>query len=66
MDNDLRDIGGMYNSFYLKQPDEFLDLLKEIKIKNGSVYVKSDFMNERVLEEVERTGLKKVKIIEKL
>lgn len=65
MDDDLRYLGGIYNSFYLEQPVRFLDLLKEIKIKDGNYYVQPDFKNERVLEEVERTGFKKVKIIDK-
>ena len=66
MDDDLRDLGGMYNSFYLDQPVRFLNLLKEIKIQDGSFYVQPDFKNVRVLEEMEQTGLKQVKITEEL
>ncbi|MCK4700047.1 MAG: hypothetical protein KAT38_06920, partial [Bacteroidales bacterium] len=60
IDNDLRDIGSIYNSFYLEQPTRFLNLLKDIKIKDGNYYVQPDFNNIKVLEEMEQTGLKQV------
>ena len=66
IDNDLRDIGSIYNSFYLKQPTRFLNLLKDIKIKDGNYYIQHDFNNIKVLEEMEQTGLKQVKITEDL
>ena len=66
IDNDLRDIGSIYNSFYLEQPTRFLNLLKDIKIKDGNYYVQPDFNNKKVLEEMEQTGLKQVKITEDL
>lgn len=62
MDDDLRHL---YNIFSFEQPDRYLKKLPEIKISDGDIYIKADFKNERVLEEVKRKGLKEIKIIEK-